>query len=616
MIMPKERLVRMREFAVALPLVAIILTYVIVAVVTVFEYGLRYPAFDQFRSYVEYLERPFPDNVLQVENGHRPILPAMIRVAEIECCGASQTLQLALGTALAGLTWILLAWSLLRERAWPWPRRLTALATVSLALLWLCNARMWLHGNESVHIYMVMSALMIGTWATWRASASNGLRWMVLAAVCASAATFSFGAGIVVFPVLFLIAVLLGVRKWALLPLPLALGACLFLYLVVLPNNVSVQDSLRVMPIENFLLASRWLASPWVQAWLGLGAHLPLQGWAYDAMQGSVAGRLLASTASTIAPSGAVASSLPTVIGAAGYVFMLWTLVLAWRRRASLPVSAWLALALILFGAGISVLISVARFEYFSSQPAQIFAERYVVWPCLFWGGLAMFAIALPSHAGWQRLRWIAVPLVMAVACFLWPTEVMWRGWGAAVNRQVERSALAARMGIWDPHVLPDNSDARRAHVERTLALMQARRLGPFQSRSGEDQGRDVIADEARDPGDFHRVGSFADGGKSILRIEGRLSSAKPAGTSLWVVDAQGRRVGGAIASYHHRGLRKRLFAPGRDGFDGYVIDPQPGAVYRVRLADAECGPDDQLPSGSLSFPAALPNPPSACAAR
>jgi hypothetical protein len=47
----------------------------LLTVFTVLAFGLRYPFMDQFRLNLRYLTTPFPQNVLMLENGHRPVLP-------------------------------------------------------------------------------------------------------------------------------------------------------------------------------------------------------------------------------------------------------------------------------------------------------------------------------------------------------------------------------------------------------------------------------------------------------------------------------------------------------------------------------------------------------------
>ena len=64
---------------------------------TLSTFALRYPAFDQYRLYSIYLGLPFPTNAVQPENGHRPILPALLRLAEIRWLAADQKFKVVVG---------------------------------------------------------------------------------------------------------------------------------------------------------------------------------------------------------------------------------------------------------------------------------------------------------------------------------------------------------------------------------------------------------------------------------------------------------------------------------------------------------------------------------------
>ena len=71
--------------------------FLLTGLLEIINFGFRQPMFDQFKMYPNYLMLPFPDSVLQLENGHRPILPNLVQVAEAQWFSANQNLQLALG---------------------------------------------------------------------------------------------------------------------------------------------------------------------------------------------------------------------------------------------------------------------------------------------------------------------------------------------------------------------------------------------------------------------------------------------------------------------------------------------------------------------------------------
>ena len=565
-----------------------IVVFVGLALAAIAESGFRQPALDQFRMLIDYLGRPFPENLLQLENGHRPIVPALIRVFELHCCGGQQTLQLAIGTALALLTVAVPAVSAWREPGWTTPGRLAAILVAVLSVLWFANARILLHGHESVHAYLVIASVALASLATWRAAYdARPARWLALAALGATVAAFSFGPGIAAFPAVLVLAWLLGVRGAA-LAIPLAaLGLSLWAYLFQLPGDSGVRGNLHFAPLENLVVALRWSATPWVHAWLG-SADPALPSWLGESFRSRPpVGTLLRATAGWVAPRGALASPLPLVIGIAGHLWLAWSAWQAWRTPRDTPRTAWIGLGLALFAAAVGALIAIARLRYFGEHPDQIFADRYLLWPSLFWGGLALFALsrAQIGRTAWRRVG-AGVALLAALA--LWPSHLAWMGWGRAMERTVARSEPAVRLGLFDPRVLPDNADARRAHVEAAVALMREqgvvyfRRPLPERVTGFEDGPETVFLEPATRVDD-------GSGGPAALRLEGGSQHSLRREAYLVLVDAGGRVRGLAMPTHARPGEpRWRGVLGWRRGLDGYLLlDPAPdGPLDIVLLGD------------------------------
>src|SRR5690606_14207293 len=142
------------------------LVYLWSSIATIANFAFLYPAFDQFRLYPIYLGLPFPDSAIQLENGHRPILPALIRLAEIRWFDANQWLQIGTGLGFALLASGLLAWATVRERGLDILQIATATLFITLGFWWLGNARLLMHGNELAHAYLVVLLLVCMGFAT------------------------------------------------------------------------------------------------------------------------------------------------------------------------------------------------------------------------------------------------------------------------------------------------------------------------------------------------------------------------------------------------------------------------------------------------------------------
>lgn len=563
-------------FALALAAAAVLA--VTTGLFAVLESGFRQPAFDQFRMLIDYLGRPFPDNILQLENGHRPVIPALLRVLELHCCGGGQGLQRAIGTGLALLTALIPAWSAWREPGWQPVGRAAAAALAAMSVFWLANARILLHGHESVHVYLVLVSVVLAGWWTWRASQdSRPWRWLLPASLAAAVATYSFGPGIVAFPVVLLLAWAARIRGRALLLPAAGFALSLWGYLFVLPGEAGVRGSLHVTPLDNLAVALRWIASPWVHAWLG-SAEPSLPSWLGEALPRYTGGALLRDSAAWLAPDGVLRSPLPLYLGAAGYALLGLCAWRAWTKPERLPRTAWIGLALAVFAGGTAVLIGLARLDYFARHPDQVFADRYLVWPSLFWAGLAIFGVSVlqgARTAWWSRA---AAGMVLLLALALWPSHRAGIGWGQAAERLVARSEPAVLLGVFDPEVLPDNDAASRTQVEQSLALLRARGLGYFRRPL-----------PAVVPVIGSAIGSASEnvsllgttrlrnepGGREVVRLQGRTKRPLDRDSLLVLVDQRGR-VHGLAMPTHAVGDEtwgQRLLGR-RRGLDGYLVDP------------------------------------------
>lgn len=459
--------------------------YFLTGLLTALTFAWPQPAFDQFRLYPLYLELPFPENILQRENGHRPIVPGLFRYAEILWLDGNQWLQIGLGLVAASLTALLVAAASWRASGMPLAARAAGAAAALIAVFWLGNARMLLHGNELIHAYPLTLCVVVGALCVWQATLYRPYLWMAGASVAAVIATFCFGPGMACFPAFALAAYGAGVRVRSLAIPLVAMVACLVLYVAVLPGDAHVRDSLALRPVENVATAARWLASPVVNAWTGF-AEPPLN--AHSA--GLIAQRhgwLVGSAQAIQTMSGLRwATGQALVLGFLGLaVLFAWVARAVVVRRVASPLEV-VGGVLMMFGAASALIIGVGRLQYFEAHPDQIFADRYLIWPCLFWLG-AVLILLVQTRATGRVTRPIAVVAVVFAAIVLWPTHRFNAGWGAAVYQLNQRTAAAARSDVLSTEVFTrDDSAAPFEDKMRSLALFRERHLAMF-AQDGSD---------------------------------------------------------------------------------------------------------------------------------
>lgn len=569
--------------------------FALTAVVAIYHFGLRFPAFDQYRLYAHYLGLPFPDNVLQPENGHRPIVPALLRVLEIHCCGARQRLQLVVGALLACATAALIAWVAWRDRTRPWWLRAAAVLAASLTVFWLANARMLIHGNESVHTYLVTFAvvacglLLHGT-APVRVGRQGGVAGWFGIALLGVVAAFSFAPGMALLPAAVMVAVALR-APWRVTAGLAALAlACALLYLFALPDEGRVQAPLVLDPAANLRHALAWLASPWMNAWL-LHAGGNVGGWMNLAGGGSGLIGVLVAASARMTGIGADTQTIPIAVIVGGIGVLAWGIAFGrtWRRPGDTGALAIVALTMATFALGAAAIVSLGRTAFFTGLPMQLFAERYLPWSCLFWGGLLLYAIDAGARSRWA----VAVAAAcLAIAVVLYPTHRAWAGWSGAIHREVERSAAAAWLGV-DADTLPREGDAAPEHVHATLRLMREGALGFFRDppflRPGERLNRPLREPDTPQWRHLDRVVDDPLSGLPVARVQGVVADIAALDPWLAVVDGADRVVGLGrfdwIPGVPHQ-LRLR---PSRmRGYDALIRGYDPAQHYRVVVQAAD----------------------------
>lgn len=558
----------------------------------------RYPAFDQYRLYPNYLLLPFPQNISQSENGHRPLVPNLLRLADLYGFAASQRLQIVVGIGAALLSLALIVRVVAREREIPPLARAAACLLAVLALFWLGNARTLMHGFEQGHVYLTVLACLLALLAMQRARSDHSYLWPVLAGIACLAATFSYGAGLASFAAVLLVSLVFGLRKRYLLAFGILFATATLIYVFALPGNGYVRESLAFDPLSIAATMAQWLSLPWIRGWLGAGFP-EFDPSLYNGMTAPGYASLLAAAAARLAaPFGDGGAAREGVfVGAIGLLAYLAALAHARRQRASSTRLHFLGLGLASFivaGAGI---MAIARAKYFVLYPAQIFADRYSPWPCLFWLGLALYAIA-----GSRRMA-SAVPIAAvaaAAALVLLPTHRMQAIWSSIVYRKMQQSAVAAQLGIWDPTYNFDVASASREDTMGTLNLLRENRLSMFAEAGfalAEGGWRTPAAVPAPLPdAEAHVVHAFdeANRHRRVAEFEGLLPRGVhlPRDPLLVVVDDGGAFRGLAKASFFPPGKPAlRLGLQRKRGFAGYALDARPGESLRVLALRSGDGP-------------------------
>lgn len=547
--------------------------FVAVAAWAVLAWSLTELYADQWRQYLPYLERAFPASAVATDNGHRAVVPSLLRLLENAWLEGNQRLQSILGGVFAIAAVAGLARVTLTDAALDRGRRWALVALAAFAVLWLGNARMLLHGNESTQVHLIILCLVAA--AALLSQPRERTASTLTACALALVATFSFGSGIALFPALL---VLLAVqRRWRSVALVAAVMAATAVAYLLLPGGDGVRGVLKVEPLTNLRLLATWLASMWHALAAPLvepdaGQSLPpsLLAWtrpiadAYVGLFGPVAQR-----------------PWPfALIGAAG---LAWLAVATWQAGRQPRASArtvCVGLAVAWFAVAVGALVALSRSAYFELHPDQVMANRYVPWSCLFWWGVSATLIARRNADVTGAATPMALRSNLAVTGLLLAglaTSVGYGLWARSVQQQVRSDHAGFVAGVVDGG--RDLGETVHDEVVRGLPAIRAAGLSAFAWPEARLQGREVsvvggdprarVLAETRDAVD-NRLGGEA------VRIELAVDASSPRPAR--VVVMSGDRVVGLL-------VRRRARAPSR--YIGYARVSPTQTLHYASLDDA-----------------------------
>ena len=587
-------LVRVFSSFIGIAFLACALFYFASSLLAIVNFAWRQPMFDQWRMYQPLLTLPFPNNVIELENGHRPIIPNLVRLAEVRWFGANQMLQTVVGITCAITSLLVLMVVLWRDRALRFSTHAAGTLICVLGIFWLANSRMLMHGNEALQAQLVLLAVIGAALCVYRSRPSGSSGWLITASLCCAVATFCFGSGVASFPAVIALGVLLRIPLRRLGIPAIALVICLFIYLYALPGDDGVRQMLVLRPWESTKTAMTWLSSPWATAWLGL-ADPPLYPDIAESFAHNLLGATLEKSANAVVSITHVSwRTLSMFIGFAGVALFVFRVFRMLIRREEISLLQSLAIMLALFASATAAVIGVGRIDMFIENPGQVFADRYLMWPCLFWCGLALLLLIDIRKSQSRSLAIAGALFLLATPVVVLLMQIHDAGWSAVVYQNAQRSAAASRSGVIDLDVVNGNADDLN-QFQQTEALFRERDLAMFADPAWHSLGtrwagsldvdNDVVVTT-------HWIEPFENGNPTIRakHFEGVVSKGighLRSHGQLALLDDDSRIAGFAEFSNLGRGTRALIFGvPRKRGFDGYVTLEKTPVHYRLAWLD------------------------------
>lgn len=511
---------------------------------------------DQWRIYDDYLSLPFPNAILVGQNGHHPVVTGLLALGDIRWFGGHNYLLNSVGMVLAVICASTWSWMILKDREIVRPMRWLCVGVVWLLLFWLANSRVLVHGNESTHVFPVYCGLFLALIAVQRCRTRQaldhdyrGLPVALMAAFGCLVATFSFGLGLLTWPIVLGLAIVVGVPRGVKWILAIGAAGAILVYFALPSEGGAVRDGLQFSASEIVVDAATWLGAPVFHA---------LKPW------GALSDNFLVGLLAPLA-------------GAVGVAVGVATLVAGLRHnRHSSDLEIW-NLAIVSLGIGSAVLIAAARSSHFDLFPNQRVAPRYLVWACAFW---AATLTTLALHASRvRRGRGVATGL-LAIAMVALPLGI-YRSHTARVfefaKYQHRDAALGLALGV-NSDELTSTLFARPEVVRRVAPKLKRARLGPF-SGSLDGQIGAMLSDFYRVTTNddltavVTRLQSIPGERRTIFRVAGRIEGDPKGYSHVALVDQSEIISGwGLINGTGHRlarGMGLLINRPPR--FAGYV---------------------------------------------
>lgn len=552
--------------------------------------------FDQWHEYETLLGLPFPQNVLQEANGHRPVIPNLVRVAEIRWLDGNQVLQLAVGTFAEILIVGLMAISALRERRISLIARCAAVMLAVLGTLWLANARRLLHGSEALHGYLPILAAASASYCTYLAQTHRSLTRLSLACLFCVLATFSFGLGVASFcSVLLLCTLLRTPLRWWVLPLG-TLALSLVLYVFLLPGDQAIRQQVHLDMGDGIWQLARWMSSPWMDGWLNSANTNSLPVADPNTRLGKFVNHSAIVTVLALDSVGLRLDTLSALLGLAGIGGFCAFVVQMYRRKIELTRLTALATGLAAFALASAVITVAGRLDYLRVYPGQIYADRYLAWPTLFWACLTILSVVQIARSGGKFARIAGTAFLVALPVILSATQRSGAIWGAIVYRQAQQTAGQVLNGIYDRPHFPGVNLSTEEEL-REIALLRGKKIAMFADPSWQRIGTAWTGSLETDneiTASARWVAPVTDSvtGDKVGHVEGWFSRGIARAQGLGQVallDGRGMITGFAEYSFIGPGADALiLHLPRKRGFDGYVRTFEEGETYTLALLDFE----------------------------
>lgn len=380
---------------------------------------------DEWPLFLRYTQHSFWQSIWAQYHGQRLFFPGIVRNANMAWLHGNLTYVLILSLLLQLSSMWLLTRDAAKRLAGA-PARILLFVLAAMMVLWMGNAfsYLFLSLTYTLGVFGALAAsYCIYHGALKSTQDANGWLWLLAAMVCATISTFSWGSGIVVWPVLIVLYLALRAPRITWLTVCLVGSAMLYAYTqITLPlgdhNDVALPANWKQV-VNLFHMTLAVLGSMPTHVWIGYPDKYSrlVRGWSH-------------------------------VTGVLGLLWFLG-LILWWagRRRER----HWLMpiFGAALFSVGTTLIIGLVRgVPHAGAFTAHGLTERYTIFSSIFWIALVCGTVAAVcrkwSRTGQKSLLAGTVAVLALALAWSQAGSFMWSGrW----NNKVDRAILSMGTG-------------------------------------------------------------------------------------------------------------------------------------------------------------------------
>lgn len=515
------------------------------------------------------------------QGGHVTFFPNLIGLANLRFFHGDVQMLFLAGLGLLFITVALLLIPIWRDKSMSLTAKTLSTLVVVMGNFWMGRASIIANGEFNCENSLAMSGaalaflLLAKTRCSWTTSTI---------VVCAGfVASFSFGAGLAIWPTLLLLAWCLRLPRRTIVLLGSSTLAAALIYKMVpalpfsWPKASAVSPGNPIGALTNFC---RLVGNPVLYTIAAWRTEKPLA----DLEQ---------------------SFAIALWSGLAGLVFAGIFVIprLLWRDLKSGLEST--GLSLLIFNLFALTLIAVGRLKSFDLVPL---APRYLFWSSLFWTSLILLAVERVEHLQWRR--WPILLLPFAIAIFICPAHYQAWFWCKNVQIMWDKDATAVINGAFEAQrmqMLPPEFQQIFEERIRLASQLRARRLDVFADGLQDWIGlREVDVFGARhSPEGLRgqcRIDALGqcDNGAPAARVSGQAFKHKQSIPWTLVITDSNGVIRGVARSAPISPFINRTFYQSKltanIGFVGYIRDYNPELRYAVRSADNLTLSDEEIP--------------------